>query len=152
MTVHHRQVAPDDSAAILADIVANLTYKPGWSFTLTEIDRGQGCGGLTLLIAATVPNSLKPNEPVGILHLMPVIPAAYNRQAWTQWVLDQILLVEKHEAMEFMRINGDQPFFPAHAPGDDPYAIMQIRSHDEAHAAAIPWSGGPPSYMNASIG
>lgn len=34
---------------------------------------------------------------------MPVPAAAYNEQSWTRWLLEQILLVEKHEAMEFFK-------------------------------------------------
>jgi hypothetical protein len=139
--MRNRQIGPDHSTQVLADIVANLSYKDGWSFKLSEVDRGQGCQGLTLMISAEVRDSCGPGM-VGFLHLMPVPPAAYNRQAWLGWVLDQILLVEKHEALEFFRVNGEQAFFPSHAPGDDPYAVMQVRTRDEAHAPAKPWTGG----------
>ena len=141
--MRNRQVAPSDKAAILADVVSRLTYKD-WHFELKEISRGQGCEGLTLMISATVPNAVAEGK-VQFLHLMPVPPAAYNEKSWTRWVLEQILLVEKHETLEFFRIDGEAIYFPAHGPGDDPYAILEIRSYDEAHAQAVPWTGAPVS-------
>lgn len=143
--VRNRQVGPDDATAILADVVSRLTYKPGWQFQLTELDREQGSQGLTLCISATVPDSIDPAQTTTFLHLMPVFPAAFNERAWTRWVMEQILLVERHEALEFFRVDGEAPYFPAHGPGDDPYTVMEIRTHDEAHAQAQPFYGRPAS-------
>jgi hypothetical protein len=55
---------------------------------------------------------------------MTVPPAAYNKQFWTQWLLDQILLVERHEACEFFRIKGERIYAPHHGPGNDPYIVF----------------------------
>jgi hypothetical protein len=141
--VRNRQVGPDHSAQILADLVPRISYKPSWEFRLEECSRGQGCEGLTLLISALVPNSFGP-DPIGILHLMPVNPAAYDEEAWIGWILEQIEMVEKHEMLEFYRVDGDQPFMPTHSPGRNPYSVFRVRSREEAHAPATPWSGGPP--------
>ncbi len=141
--MRNRQVGPSDAAAVLADVVSRVTYKPGWSFRLEEISRGQGCEGLTLLISGEVRDSFG-GGMIEIVHLMPVPPAAYVESAWRRWILEQILLVEKHEAMEFFRVDGDQPFFPNHDPGKDVYAIIETQSRDEAHAPATPWNGGAP--------
>lgn len=145
--MRNRQVGPDDAAEVLADLVSRVEYKPGWTFKLEEVSRGQGCEGLTLMIAATVTNSFAAGleeAPIGVLHLMPVPGAAYDEATWRRWIFDQILLVEKHEALEFFRVDGDQPFFPNHDPGKDPYAIVETQSRDEAHAPAEPWFGGAP--------
>lgn len=128
---------------MLAELVVRVSYKPGWTFTLEEISRGQGCEGLTLMIGATVRNSFGEDD-VDVLHLMPVPPAAYDEATWRRWILEQILLVEKHEALEFFRVDGDQAFFPNHDPGKDPYAIVETQTRDEAHAPALPWVGGAP--------
>ncbi len=43
-----RQEAPDPEP--LAYLVKRLGYRPGWTFELADIDRGQGSAGLTLVI------------------------------------------------------------------------------------------------------
>ena len=136
----NRQVGPSQAASTLADLITRATYKD-WTLTLKEISRGQGCEGLTLIIEATVPDSLHPNQTVTFAHLMPVPPANYNEPAWTRWILDQLLLVEKHETLEHFKIDGQAPFFPSHGPGRDPYAILEVHDRAEAHAPATPWTG-----------
>lgn len=137
---------PDASVSVLMDVVARVSYKPGWTFNLTEIDRGQGCGGLTLLIGAEVPNSLDPSESVNVLHLMPVLPAAYDEESWVRWVFEQIELVERHESMEFFQIDGDAPYFSEHRPGANPYALRLVKSPEQRDEPAVPWVGGPPEF------
>jgi hypothetical protein len=137
--MRNRQVGPD--AVILAEVVAQTTYKPGWTFELREIDRGQGCQGLTLIVQAQVPDSCNEGQTIGFAHLFPVLPAAYNRKAWIGWVLECVRMVEKHETLEWFRVNGEQVCFPSHAPGDNPYAVHWVRGSDEAFAAAAPWNG-----------
>lgn len=142
MTRNH-QVGPSDAAAILADLIPRITYKH-WTLTLQEISRGQGSEGLTLIIQAEVPDSLHDGQTVTFAHLMPVPPAAYNEAAWQRWVLEQILLVERHETLEHFKVDGTAPYFPSHGPGRDPYAILEVHDRAEAYAAATPWTGGPP--------
>ena len=137
------QSGPAESREILADLVAGLTYKPGWKFELQDVDRGQGCSGTTLMISATVPDSWNPDESVGFLHLMPVPAAAYNRESWQRWLLRQVLDVETHEALEFFKVDGDAPFFPSHAPGWHPYDVRESISREDALAEALPWTGEP---------
>lgn len=141
--MRNRQVGPDHAADILADVVKRVSYKPGWTFALREISRGQGCEGLTLMIAAEVPDSWNPSERIGFLHLMPVPPAAFDEETWTRWVLDCILQVEQHEALEFFRLDGEPVYFPEHAPGRNPYTIAQIKTREQALSPAVPWTGGP---------
>ena len=113
MTRNH-QAGPSDAAQTLADLIPRITYK-NWKLTLTECDRGQGSQGLTLIIEGTVPDSLHPGRTVTFAHLMPVAPAAYNQSAWKRWVLEQILLVEKHETLEHFKIDGRGPLESRHA-------------------------------------
>ncbi len=111
---------------ILADLVENLEYRPGWHFDLSHQDRGQGSVGLTLSITTNGYDTYHPErgETYRVLHYMTVPPAAYNKQSWTQWLLDQILLVERHEACEFFRIKGERIYAPHHGPGNDPYIVF----------------------------
>lgn len=139
--MRNRQVGPDNAADTLAAVVDATTYKPGWTLQLQELDRGQGCQGLTLCITATVPNSVA-DGVITFMHLMPVPPAAYDRDTWQRWVLDQVLLVEQHEALEWFKVDGASPYFPEHSPGRNPYSILQIKSHEQAHKPALPWNGG----------
>lgn len=118
------QVGPD--AAVLAWLVKQLTYKPNWQFQLVgNYDRGQGSKGLTLLIYVTTPDSLARygESPIRVLHLMPVPPAGYNRKNWQRWLIEQVILVERHETMEFFKIDGRAPYFPNHGDGNDPYTF-----------------------------
>lgn len=135
------QRGPDKALAILEQLVTELTYKPGWTFDLADIDRGQGCTGTTLRIAGTVPDSWNPDEPVTFLHLMAVPAAAYNRQSWQRWLFRQILDVELHEAMEFFKVDGEAPYFPSHAPGWHPYDVRESIGHDDALGEAVPYTG-----------
>lgn len=110
----------------LADLVAKLTYRPGWSFGLGDVDRGQGSAGLTLVIRAHVVCGYAPDRKRTVVHYMPVPPAAYDRRSWQRWLLDQCLLVERHEACEFFTVDGDKPYAPSHGPGNDPYMVREV--------------------------
>lgn len=126
-----KQVAPDPT--ILKNLVKKLSYKKGWSFWLNEdLDRGQGSEGLTLVIHLSVPNSYQPDQTFNVVHYMIVPPAAYNERSWCRWLLDQILLVERHEACEFFQIDGHRPYAPNHGPGNDPYTIFDQGFKEDA--------------------
>lgn len=127
-----RQVAPDPSE--LFDLVSKLTYRPGWTFSLTDLDRGQGSEGLTLDIVTLGYNSYHPErgESYGVHHFMPVPPAAYDRRSWQRWLFEQLLLVERHEACEFFMVDGEKPYAPNHGPGNDPYIIFDHATDEDA--------------------
>lgn len=110
----------------LADLVSKLAYRPGWKFTLDDADRGQGSKGLTLIITTKGFDSYHPDRGDGyrVNHYMLVPPAAYDRRSWENWLFEQLLLVEKHECMEFFTIAGEHPRAPAHGPGNDPYLVL----------------------------
>lgn len=124
-----RQVAPYPTA--LAELVPVFKYRPGWAFSLRDIDRGQGSEGLTLIVDVKTVNSYPPNEPMHVRHYMIVPAAAYNARSWRRWLLDQCLLVDRHEGCEFFDVDGDKPFAPHHYPGADPYTIFEVGTDEE---------------------
>jgi hypothetical protein len=125
-----RQIAPQPG--VLLDLVSRLEYRPGWEFDLSDIDRGQGSEGLTLVITTLGYNSYHADrgESYRVNHYMPVPPAAYDERSWQRWLFEQLLLVERHECMEFFAFrNGDnaiRPYAPSHGPGNDPYIVREL--------------------------
>lgn len=126
-----RQVAP--TPTVLFGLVDALVYRPGWTFTLSELDRGQGSKGLTLDIVTLTANSYYPRTcetcqsvvtNYRVHHYFIVPAAAYNRQSWLRWLFDRVVDVERHEACEFFQIAGTRPYAPHHGPGNDPYIVF----------------------------
>lgn len=111
----------------LVGLVERLEYRPNWRFRLCNHDRGQGSEGLTLIIVTQGYDSYNPQdgETYRVQHFMPVPPASYNEQSWKRWLLEQCLLVERHECCEFFKIDGKRPYAPHHGPGNDPYIIFE---------------------------
>lgn len=109
----------------LASLVQRLQYKQGWSFSLTHKERGQGCEGLTLSVLVECEDSYNPGMRLNVMHYIIVPAAAYDERAWMRWLLDQILLIESHEACEFFKVDGRRPFSPNHGPGRNPYSILE---------------------------
>lgn len=108
----------------LADLVSKLQYRKGWRFRLYDRARGQGSNGLTLVINIECVDTYDPEREISIVHYMIVPAASYDRRSWQRWLLDQVLLVERHETCEFFQIDGVRPFAPNHGPGNDPYIIF----------------------------
>jgi hypothetical protein len=125
-----KQLAPYPQA--LADLVGRLTFKPGWTFHLENMDRGQGSVGLTLRIIVTGPNSYESDVKISVHHFMIVPAAAFDERAWMRWLFDQCVLVETHEAMEFFQLDGSRPFAPNHGPGRNPYSIHERGTEEDA--------------------
>lgn len=115
----------------LADLVAQIAYRPGWRFTLTDLERdpattrGAPAGGLTLIIFADVHDSYHPEQRRPVNHYFVVPAATYDRRSWLRWLLDRCLDVERHEACEWFRLGDERPFAPNHGPGRDPYTIFE---------------------------
>lgn len=126
----------------LEAIVKRIQYRPGWRFSLVDIERDPPtthrgkAGGLTFVITTKGYNSYRPErgDTYAVNHYFPVPAATYNYESWLRWAFDQLLKVETHECMEFFALSGpekltsstfDRPFAPMHGPGDDPYAIVQ---------------------------
>lgn len=125
-----KQIAPNPD--VLFELVKSLTYKPGWSFFLTDLDRGQGSEGLTLVINVRGRDSYNPERIFTVVHYMIVPAAAYNERSWRRWLLDQILLVERHEACEWFQIDGKHVYGPNHSPGNDPYIVFDWSTEEES--------------------
>jgi len=125
-----KQGAPEPT--LLYKLVENLQYKKGWRFSLHDLDRGQESEGLTLIINITAPDSYHPDQTISVNHFMIVPPAAYDERSWTRWLLEQILLVEQHEACEFMVVAGHRPYAPHHGPGNNPYTIFEHGTKEDA--------------------
>lgn len=118
----------------LADLVSKLRYRPGWQFALIpDHDRGQGSRGLTLRIITLGYDAYHPSqgENYRVQHFMIVPAASYNRASWLRWLLDQCLLVERHECCEFFRIDGVRVYAPHHGPGFDPYVVFDHGSDED---------------------
>ena len=134
-----RQEAPYPVA--LAELVDRLAYRPGWTFKLAHIDRGQGSEGLTLIITTKGYDSYHPERGEGyrVNHYMPVPPAAFDPATWQRWLFDQLGEVERHECMEFFALIDPtdtgpalrRPYAPNHGPGRNPYVVHEYAS-DEA--------------------
>lgn len=136
---------------ILAELVAKLRYKRGWRFYLGNVDRGQGSKGLTLIIEITGSDSYHPEQQITVNHYMLVPPAAYDGRSWRRWLFEQILLVERHEAMEFFTLvhrgpfikkDGtttetvdERPYAPSHGPGNDPYLVREVGTVEDRRTA-----------------
>jgi len=111
---------PFELAAAVAELrVADLRT---WSFRLDpECGRHAGARGLTLIITLETADAYRPGEPYTVTHYRWVPPESYDRAAWARWLLDQILLVDRHEIMEGFTIGGQRLFAPGHGGGHDPY-------------------------------
>lgn len=117
---------------VLAELVKNCSYRPGWTVKLhANLDRGQGSEGTTLVIQTCGYDTYNPchGQNYRVNHYMPVIPGAYNYRSWRRWLFEQFLLVERHEAMEFFKIGERRPYAPHHGPGNDCYNVFD---HGEA--------------------
>lgn len=124
----------------LEELVQTLQYRPGWYFILADMDRDENqrdehgiltpiathCIGLTLDIITLGYHSyhVERGETYSVHHYMPVPAATYNRASWRRWLLDQCLVVERHEACEFFEVEGERFYAPHHGPGNDPYIVF----------------------------
>ena len=136
------QLGPAGSGELLGEVIEAITYKKDWSIKL-EADRTRGgehlagSMGLTLVIRAAFEDSTNPEATAKTCHLFAVPPAAYTKETWERWVLDCIIEVETHEALEFFKVDGEAPFFPAHgtANGYNPYTIQRRTRGDNLPGA-----------------
>lgn len=135
------QVSPWPDA--LFDLVQRLRYqRPGYAAHLYEdLNRGQGCRGVTLVIDAIVPNSYKPEHMIRVAHYFPVPAAAYNPRTWMRWLFDRLADVQRHELMEEFAIENPggelaRPFAPNHSDGNDPYSVRELGAVEDAETSS----------------
>lgn len=119
---------------VLEELVDKAKYRPGWTLTLEDIDRGQGSMGLTLCIYTVGYDTYNVGKgpTYRVVHMFPVPPASYNEESWKRWLLDRLIEVETHEACEFLQIDETRPFAPHHGPGWDPYIVLHHGSDIDA--------------------
>jgi hypothetical protein len=141
------QIAPWPAG--LADLVRQVSYRPGWTVKLGHLDRGQGSEGLTLIITTSGYDSYHPEAGEGyrVNHFMPVPPAAYDARSWLRWLFEQFLLVERHEAMEFFTVAGGKPYAPSHGPGNDCYLVREVGTEDDQRMRYTGEDAGTPAQM-----
>lgn len=123
--------------AELMYIVENLDFQvQGWRFGLADVERDEGlASGLTLLITVTTKDFYRE----GLRHTRHefIVPAAtYNREAWSQWLLECIWEINRHESSEAFVIDGERPFAPRHGPGFNPYHFVIYNATDEQRRTA----------------
>ena len=110
----------------LEGLVANLKYKPGWTFRLVYEVEPDGSGGLQFQAVSDTEDSFNYNRRIRVRHSFLVPTASYNRDVWAAWLFDRIRDVETHEAGEFFRIDGVREFAPHHGNGEDPYRVWHV--------------------------
>lgn len=130
-----RQIAADPG--VLSELVEKLSYRPGWTFRLEDIDRGQGSEGLTLVVTTQGYDSyhVDRGETYRVLHYFPVPPAAFDLRSWRRWLLERLLEVERHECCEFFEIDGERPYAPHHGPGNDPYIVFEHGTDEDVRTS-----------------
>ena len=97
------------------EIVAALTYKPGWEIELV----GGGVAGLALRLAMQAPDSTTTeHRPIAVrgddVPLDPHNLQLFDEKRFVDWVFNQIMRLERHEAQEWFRLRGELV--------DDPHA------------------------------
>lgn len=116
----------------LSELVASITYKPGWEFSLAVFE-GRAWA---FYVVSDTENSLKPGKRIRVRHEFLVPPADYKRDVWAAWLRDRIADVEAHELGEFLRFDGVREFAPHHGNGEDPYRVWHVSDYATAAKSA----------------
>ncbi len=103
----------------LAGFVASLAYKPGWRFKLA------GPGSRSLCVFALTADSRNPTRDRLTQHQFEFPDPLPDQQGLCRWVRDRLLLIEQHEACEFLAVGGRRPFYPHHQDEGSPYELVE---------------------------
>ena len=87
----------------LQDAVETITYKTGFSLNVMEPDLLQGP---YLFILINQPNAYDQGATEVQLRIHSPIPPMKDYEAFFDWVLWRLKMVEIHECMEFFRVDG----------------------------------------------
>lgn len=118
----------------LDDVIKATTFKKGWRFELVDIDRDdKTCHGLTLIIYVCGPDSDDPEQDIYVSHWFPIPAATWDRREWELWLFERVMDVERHEGMEFFKIDGKRPFAPNHKRGRNPYLVHALGTEEDIH-------------------
>lgn len=101
-------------------VLDQVRYK-NWEFDIMA----HGGGLKVVRIRVPTDHSLDPDQPVLIDHQLPIPPVSMAAEEWERWILDQILLVERHEACEWFQVGDRRPFYPEHGLNSEPYKIRR---------------------------
>jgi len=100
------------------EVVASLSYKPGWTFKLG------GPKARYLCVFATTSDSNNPARERTTQHMFEV-PEVEGPADQLRWIFARLLDVERHEAAEFFAVSGHRPFYPNHQDEGSPYAHVE---------------------------
>jgi len=103
----------------LAGLVASIAYKPGWRFKLS------GPNGRWLCVYAETVDSQAQDRTRLTQHQFELPDPLPADRELVRWVLERLLLVEQHEACEFLKVDGFAPFFPNHQDEGSPYVLVE---------------------------
>lgn len=116
----------------LDQVLATMRYAvDGWRFEL-HAEPAMWTQGLarTLRVTLTTANSDDPSQTIHVTHIFAVPPADLAARTiggatafWARWLLDRILDVQCHEAMENLWFDDERPFYPEHGSGSSPYRV-----------------------------
>lgn len=96
------------SVETLDEHLDNITYKPGWEF---EVYQG-AFEGPHIRITTVCDDSYHPGEKV-TLDVHSQLPPMFDLEYFEQWLLWRLMIIETHEAREFLRKDG-KPIFDPH--------------------------------------
>lgn len=91
------------TGAEVAEVVADLTYKPQWAFEVYE-DRFEG---LHVAIRTELEDAFHPGQPV-VLNIRSPLPPFRDVEAVLDWFLWRLARIEVHEVREWTRWRGTQ--------------------------------------------
>lgn len=108
-----------DSAETLARVVAGATYRPEWKLRL-QVDPVTDQPEW-LRVHRHVTDAYHPERRIYDTHQMAVPDEDRDRDGWAVWLRDTLALIERHEANEWLLIDGRRLFAPSHGPWPAPY-------------------------------
>jgi hypothetical protein len=131
------------SYAELQRVITGLKYFPGWSFSLRSgltMSYGDPRGAwpgpepvllppVTLVVAVATRDTADHVTPVQVSHSFAVPDEDFIERSvamtWQRWVIERLMDVHRHEAMEAFEVNGKRPFYPGHGPRDSLYQLRE---------------------------
>ena len=93
------------SAAELAELVAQVTYRPGWEITYHQSAPEWPADEHMLRIVATVADSTDPERETTLSVWSP-LPPFQSAQDLYEWIAWRLRRIEVHESREWMRVAG----------------------------------------------
>jgi hypothetical protein len=97
----------------LEELVGVLVYRPGWNFKLDVVGRD-----LNFIVTTTGYDTYHPERGLtyhtGHYFKVPKM-GRWTQEQMERWLLDRLIDVETHEAMEFFQVDGKRPFKPLHS-------------------------------------